>query len=400
MHARRSFYVNPKLDNFAAFPGEFRQSDLVHIPFAILANDNVPVKLRLTRCRALLLHLIAKVRDDRILRMRRNGALKRGGWLFLLLAGVVGCSLGDWHAIALRSTDLSASQNVALRFPDLWASQNVALRFADAKADPTVANVAAASATSVPVPRPVAREAPQASVKVAAAEEAARLPAHETVNTRHVAGIVAHAGGSVIPISPAAPELVSPAPLVHLLGLQTAPALPPIGHSRFCLRYPDDCEVHGIDFRHRNIALTPERWKELNDFNRKVNRNIVAEVSSGNGVTEEWLISPRAGDCKDYAITKQHELLARGWPSRALLLSEVGTPAGEHHLVLVVLVKEADLVLDNLNDDIRLVAMTVGHYDWIRVQSPQNPKFWVRRMPDRMHAVMVSDYAPNGLKSY
>ena len=42
------------------------------------------------------------------------------------------------------------------------------------------------------------------------------------------------------------------------------PVLPPIGHSRFCLRYPDDCKAHGIDFRRRNIALTPERWDELN----------------------------------------------------------------------------------------------------------------------------------------
>ena len=323
--------------------------------------------------------------------MRRNGALKRGGWLFLLLAGIVGCSLGDWHVIALRSTDISASQNVALRFPDLSASQNVALRFPDAKADPTVANAAAASTTSVPVPRALAGEASQAPVKVAAAEEVAPLPAHEPVNTRHVVGIVAHAGGPVVPISAVAAGLASLAPLVQLLGLHASPALPPIGHSRFCLRYPNDCEVHGIDFRRRNIAMTPERWKELNDVNRNVNRNIVAEVTSGNEVTEEWLISPRAGDCKDYAITKQHELLARGWPSRALLLSEVATPAGEHHLVLVVRVKDTDLVLDNLNDDIRRVAMTVGQYDWIRVQSPQNPKFWVRRMPNRMHTVMVSD---------
>jgi predicted transglutaminase-like cysteine proteinase len=342
MNARRSFYLNSKQDDFVTVAGELRQSDLVDIPFAIPANDNVPVKLRLSaRCRALLLHLIAKARDDRTLRMRRNRTLKRGGLLFLLLAGVVGCSLGDWHAAALRSTDLSASQNVALRFPDLSVFQTVALRFPGTKADS--------------------------------------------------AEFVAPAGGPMAPIPAAAPGLASLAPHLHLLGLHASPALPPIGHSRFCLRYPNDCEVHGIDFRHRNIAMTPERWKELNDVNRKVNRNIVAEVTSGNGVTEEWLISPRAGDCKDYAITKQHELLARGWPSRALLLSEVTTPAGEHHLVLVVRVKDADLVLDNLNDYIRLVAMTVGEYDWIRVQSPQNPKFWVRRIRERMHTVMASD---------
>lgn len=130
MNARRSFYLNSKQDDFATVAGELRQSDLVDIPFAIPANDNVPVKLRLSaRCRALLLHLIAKARDDRTLRMRRNRTLKRGGLLFLLLAGVVGCSLGDWHATALRSTDLSASQNVALRFPDLSVFQTVALRF-------------------------------------------------------------------------------------------------------------------------------------------------------------------------------------------------------------------------------------------------------------------------------
>ena len=42
------------------------------------------------------------------------------------------------------------------------------------------------------------------------------------------------------------------------------PALPPFGHTRFCLRYPDECSVHGIDFRRRNIALTAARWDELN----------------------------------------------------------------------------------------------------------------------------------------
>jgi predicted transglutaminase-like cysteine proteinase len=99
-----------------------------------------------------------------------------------------------------------------------------------------------------------------------------------------------------------------------------SPMLPPIGHSRFCLRYPDDCKVHGIDFRRRNIALTAEHWEELNSINRQINRDIVAKVTPGNGTFEEWLIAPQVGDCKNYAITKRHELLARGWPSRALLI--------------------------------------------------------------------------------
>jgi predicted transglutaminase-like cysteine proteinase len=93
-------------------------------------------------------------------------------------------------------------------------------------------------------------------------------------------------------------------------------------------------------------------------------------------VTDDWLIAPARGDCKDYAITKRHELLARGWPSRALLLFEVIVPDGQHHLILVVRTKDADLVLDNLNANIRTLAMTRPQYQWVRMESPQNPKFW------------------------
>ena len=53
--------------------------------------------------------------------MRRSRALKRGRWFPLLAAGVVGYVLGDWHAIALRTAELTASQAVALRFPEAKA---------------------------------------------------------------------------------------------------------------------------------------------------------------------------------------------------------------------------------------------------------------------------------------
>ena len=150
------------------------------------------------------------------------------------------------------------------------------------------------------------------------------------------------------------------------------PALPPLGHTFFCLSHPEDCTVSPTDFRRRNIALTEERWNELNLVNRAVNRNIAPDEN----VTDEWRISPEIGDCKDYAVTKRHELLARGWPSRALLLSEVIVPSGAHHLILLVRTKDADLVLDNLNANIRTVAMTFHQYRWVRIESPQNPMFW------------------------
>src|ERR1700744_2756859 len=50
--------------------------------------------------------------------MRRKPALKRGRWLSLLAAGLVGYVAGNWHAIALRTVELTASQNIALRFPE------------------------------------------------------------------------------------------------------------------------------------------------------------------------------------------------------------------------------------------------------------------------------------------
>jgi predicted transglutaminase-like cysteine proteinase len=271
--------------------------------------------------------------------MPRNLRLKRGLRLPALIAGVIGCLLGDWQAIA---ADLSPSQIVALRFPDLSPSQIVALRFLQGSEQ-------------------VSEQAPEAGAALAATPTAAAA-------------------------------LAAPEPLTHLIDFQVSAALPPIGHSRFCLQYPDDCEIHGIDFRHRKITLTLQRWRELNSINREVNRNIVPEITPGNGATEKWIISPSAGDCKDYAITKRHELLARGWPSRALLLSEVELPSGEHHLLLVVRVKDGDLVLDNLNDDIRLAAMTYDQYLWMRIQSPQNPKFWMRvQTQDAVHTAMLSN---------
>ncbi len=152
------------------------------------------------------------------------------------------------------------------------------------------------------------------------------------------------------------------------------PALAPMAHTRFCMHYQADCEVQGVDFRRRNIALTEARWKELTTVDRQVNRDIRPQPKEGGLLTEEWLVAPPAGDCHDYAVTKRHELLARGWPSRSLLLSEVITASGEHHLVLIVRTKDADLVLDNLSANVRPISMT--RYQWVRVESPSNPKYW------------------------
>jgi len=174
------------------------------------------------------------------------------------------------------------------------------------------------------------------------------------------------------------------------------PTLAPMAHTVFCLRYQEDCLVQKIDFRKRNIAMTVERLNELNAVNRQVNRDITPQANLGGLATEQWLVSPPAGDCNDYAVTKRHELLERGWQSRSLLLSEVVVPSGEHHLVLVVRMKDVDqmrdvdLVLDNLNATLRPVEITP--YKWVRMESPSNPKYWSTvSVPSRLRSAMLTD---------
>jgi predicted transglutaminase-like cysteine proteinase len=152
------------------------------------------------------------------------------------------------------------------------------------------------------------------------------------------------------------------------------PVLAPFAHTKHCVQYPSECQVHRMAFRGGKLALTPQRLADLTAVNAQVNRSIRPEPNLAGVLGEEWLIAPRTGDCNDYAVTKRHELLSRGWPSRALLLAEVVTHWGEHHLVLVVRTREGDLVADNLNANIRPWFRT--QYQWVRIQTPRNPTYW------------------------
>jgi predicted transglutaminase-like cysteine proteinase len=153
-----------------------------------------------------------------------------------------------------------------------------------------------------------------------------------------------------------------------------APALAPMAHTSFCMTYPADCKVQKVLFRGGALELTSERRVELTRVNAEVNQAIRPQRMNESVAGEKWLIAPAVGDCNDYAVTKRHELLARGWPARDLLLAEVVVPWGEHHLVLVVRTEDGDLVADNLHKVIR--AWDKTGYQWVRVQSPANPTFW------------------------
>lgn len=151
------------------------------------------------------------------------------------------------------------------------------------------------------------------------------------------------------------------------------PTLAPMAHTRFCLRYEDECRARPL-FRSSPVILTDERWEDLREVNRIVNWSIIPEPNELGLAAETWLINPRHGDCNDFAVSKRHELLKRGWPARALLLAEVETRSTEHHLVVVVRTKNGDLVLDNLTPQIRPWSRTP--YRWVRIQMPNNPRYW------------------------
>jgi len=139
--------------------------------------------------------------------MRRDRALKRGRWLSLLAAGVIGYLLGDWHAIALRSADLSASQNVAMRFPEARADTAVADTAAEAPAGATSPMLLGGSQVALLSPDPmISSPARQAPVQVAMAEEAAPLPPPESVTAHRVLPLAPRPRAEAKPTAAAQPK--------------------------------------------------------------------------------------------------------------------------------------------------------------------------------------------------
>jgi len=152
-----------------------------------------------------------------------------------------------------------------------------------------------------------------------------------------------------------------------------SPTLAPFQHVRFCLRYPSDCKSNPTE--NERIELNAQTLDLLKRVNQSVNASIIPEMKSyGPDLHDGWTIAPNMGDCNDYAVTKRHELLDSGLPSRALRLSVVKTAAGIGHLVLVVVTTKGDIVMDNLTETIRPWQST--DYQWLKIQSATDARFW------------------------
>jgi predicted transglutaminase-like cysteine proteinase len=169
------------------------------------------------------------------------------------------------------------------------------------------------------------------------------------------------------------------------------PVMAPLAHVRFCIENPGQCERRRVSIRKRSVALTAARMTELETVNRVVNAAI-RPVSEGFDVmADRWRIAPATGDCDDYAVTKRAHLLGLGWPSSALLLTQVSHSVNESHLVLTVRTVGGDFVLDNLHRTVRPFARYAGRVE--KMQSPVNPANWMTTRTKRP-AIAVGIRAP------
>jgi predicted transglutaminase-like cysteine proteinase len=155
--------------------------------------------------------------------------------------------------------------------------------------------------------------------------------------------------------------------------VEASPTLAPFQHVRFCLRYPSECKTNPTE--NERINLDADTSELLKRVNHSVNMSIIPTAKSyGPNLGDGWTIAPDMGDCNDYAVTKRHELLESGLPSKALRLSVVKTASGIGHLVLVVVTTRGDIVMDNLTEAIRPWQST--DYHWLKIQSAADSKFW------------------------
>ena len=149
-------------------------------------------------------------------------------------------------------------------------------------------------------------------------------------------------------------------------------ALAPMNFVKFCMKNDAEC---GTDASERTLPPGDTAMAMLRQVNISVNESIAPMRKPTDPVTANWTVSPSAGDCNDYAVTKRHQLIAMGWPQAALRLAVVRIDGGQGHLVLVARLQDGDVVLDNLSSSVR-PWNSLG-YEWISMQSGSNPRFWV-----------------------
>jgi predicted transglutaminase-like cysteine proteinase len=162
----------------------------------------------------------------------------------------------------------------------------------------------------------------------------------------------------------------------------------PIGHYEFCREHVSECTP--TDTRPWRVLLTPATWAQLIGIDTTVNHTIKTISDQDQyGRPEVWAYPDSGeGDCEDFALLKRRDLMAKGWPASALLMTVVMRANGDGHAVLTVLTDRGDLILDNLTDKVAVWDET--DYRYIKRQSPKNPGLWERIEDNRDAAPLTS----------
>lgn len=180
-------------------------------------------------------------------------------------------------------------------------------------------------------------------------------------------------------VKPDLPERARRATMpVH--GLTNAPP----GYIDFCRRNPRTCQsqsaLQRVASHHERVKLTAERWIKLIAVNSYINDLIEPKTDRDlYGVEEFWTLPRAAGDCEDYVLLKRRELMKRGWPESALLITVVLDEQGDGHAVLTVRTAQGDFVLDNKHS--RVLLWRDVPYTFIKRQSYRAPQLWVSLTP-------------------
>lgn len=125
-----------------------------------------------------------------------------------------------------------------------------------------------------------------------------------------------------------------------------------------------------FDFFRSLFKLQKEYPRILSEVNNKVNKQIWYTSDQNNyGKSDVWVIYPAngKGDCEDYALTKQQELIKKGIPEEDIPLNFVFyKPKSGSITAHAVLVYKNTWVLDNRTDTIRKKNDLTEYFGWLK----------------------------------
>ena len=149
----------------------------------------------------------------------------------------------------------------------------------------------------------------------------------------------------------------------------------PIGHYEFCASHSGECGVRSKPGE--RVHLTPQLWNQLVEVNAQVNLSVKPATDEEiYGRPEFWAYpGAKGGDCEDLVLLKRRDLIEKGWPVGALLITVVRQRNGEGHAVLTVETDRGDLVLDSLQP--RVLVWSDTDYQYVKRQSELNSGQWM-----------------------